>query len=63
MEDVGTLNDHLVYFTDIWYVFWPFGIPILWLFGIFSGYLVYFLRFGMMYQEKSGNPGQHRGTK
>jgi hypothetical protein len=33
----------------IWYILWPFGI--------FYGYLVYFSRFGMLYQEKSGNPG------
>jgi hypothetical protein len=39
----------LVYFTANWYILWPFGI--------FNGYLVYFPRFGMMYIEKSGNPG------
>jgi hypothetical protein len=26
------------------------------LFGTFGGHLVYFPRFGMLYQEKSGNP-------
>jgi hypothetical protein len=26
------------------------------LFGIFHGHLVYFSRFGMLQQEKSGNP-------
>jgi hypothetical protein len=30
---------------------------ILWPFGIFCGHLVYFPRFGMLYLEKSGNPG------
>jgi hypothetical protein len=25
-EDVGTLYGHLVYFTAIWYIIWPFGI-------------------------------------
>jgi hypothetical protein len=25
-------------------------------FGVFYGHLVYFSRFGMLYQEKSGNP-------
>jgi hypothetical protein len=35
----------LVYFMDIWYIFWPFGI--------LYGYLVYF---GILFQEKSGNP-------
>jgi hypothetical protein len=29
----------------------------LWLFGIFCGNLVYFFRFGMLYQDQSGNPG------
>jgi hypothetical protein len=29
---------------------------ILWSFGIFCGHLVYLPRFGMLYQEKSGNP-------
>jgi hypothetical protein len=29
---------------------------ILWPFDIFHTYLVYFSRFGMLYQEKSGNP-------
>jgi hypothetical protein len=33
----------LVYVTTIWYILWPFGIPILWYFGIFSGQLVYFV--------------------
>jgi hypothetical protein len=31
MEDVGIFYDHLVYFTAIWYIMWPFGI--------FYGYL------------------------
>jgi hypothetical protein len=26
-------------------------------FGLFWGHLVYFSRIGMLYQEKSGNPG------
>jgi hypothetical protein len=38
------------YFTAIWYILMPFGM--------FCGNLVYFSRFGMLYQEKSGNPGQ-----
>jgi polyferredoxin len=28
-------------------------------FGIFYGYSVYFSSFGMLYQEKSGNPVRH----
>jgi hypothetical protein len=39
----------LEYFTDIWYILWPFGI--------FCVYLVHFPRFGIKYWEKSGNPG------
>jgi hypothetical protein len=32
----------------IWYILWPFGT--------FYNCLVHFSRFGMLYQEKSGNP-------
>jgi hypothetical protein len=32
----------------IWYILWPFGI--------FYGYLVYFSRFGMLYPEKYVTP-------
>jgi hypothetical protein len=32
------------------------SIGILWPFVVFNGYLKYFPRFGMLYQEKSGNP-------
>jgi hypothetical protein len=51
----------LVYFMDIWSILRPFYIfyahliyfmPIV----IFYGNLVYFPRFGILYQEKSGNP-------
>jgi hypothetical protein len=45
MEDVGIFDGHLVYFTAIWYILWPLGI--------FNNH---FLHFGMLYQEKSGNP-------
>jgi hypothetical protein len=38
----------LVYFTDTW--------TILRSFDKFYGHLVYFFRFGVLYQEKSGNP-------
>jgi hypothetical protein len=51
MEDVVLLYGILVYFSAIWYILWPFGI--------FYGYLVYFLRFGLLHQEKSGNPGEN----
>jgi hypothetical protein len=31
---------------------------ILWIFGIVFGNLLHFSRFGILYQEKSGNPGR-----
>jgi hypothetical protein len=57
----------------LWYILWPFGI-FCGHYGIFGGHLVYyyivvwyiillfgiFSRFGMLYQEKSGNPGGER---
>jgi hypothetical protein len=51
MENIGIFYDHFVYFTAIGNILWPFHI--------FCGHLVYFPRFGILYQEKSGNPGQH----
>jgi hypothetical protein len=48
MEDFGILYGHLIHFATIWYILWPLGI--------FNGYLVNFSRFGMSYQENSGNP-------
>jgi hypothetical protein len=67
----GIFFGYLIYFMAIWYILWPFGIfcghlVYFWLFGIFYGhlvyfrlftYVVYFSRFGLLYQEKSGNPG------
>jgi hypothetical protein len=38
----------LVYFMAIWYILWPFGI--------FMFIWYQFSRFGILYQEKSGNP-------
>jgi hypothetical protein len=51
--DVSIFNGHLVYFTDFWYILLPFGI--------FLSNLVYVFppSFGMLCQEKSGNPGTH----
>jgi hypothetical protein len=48
-----------------WYILWPFwsilhpfGIGTYFVaIGIFCGYLEYFSLFGILYQEKSGNPG------
>jgi hypothetical protein len=51
MEDVGVFYGHLVQFTVICYILWTFGIV--------SGNLVYFSRFGIFYQEKSGSPGRN----
>jgi hypothetical protein len=56
MEVVGiSYGISLVYFAAIWYILWPFGT--------FCGHCVYFMvvwyvfpRFGMLSQEKSGNP-------
>jgi hypothetical protein len=45
----------LVYFMDIW--------AILWTFGLFCDNLVFFPRFGMLHQRRSGNPGQILSTQ
>jgi hypothetical protein len=37
----------------IWYILWPFGT--------FYGYLVYFSRFGILRHEQSGNPEAYNG--
>jgi hypothetical protein len=42
MADVGIFYSCLVYFTAVWYMLWPFGL--------LFGYLVYFSRFGILYQ-------------
>jgi hypothetical protein len=47
-EDAGILYGHLANLPAIWYILWHFGI--------FCGYLVYFPRFGILHHEKSGNP-------
>jgi uncharacterized membrane protein YagU involved in acid resistance len=48
MKDVSKFYGHVVYFTSISYILWPFG-----------AILVYFFRFGMLHQEKSGNTVYH----
>jgi hypothetical protein len=55
MEDIGIFYGHLVHFTAFCYILWTFGIV--------RGNLVYFSRFGILYQEKSGNPGQKEDEK
>jgi hypothetical protein len=48
-DDVGNFRGHLVYFTAIGYILWAFGnLLVIW-------YI--FPHFGVLYQEKSGNPG------
>jgi hypothetical protein len=49
MEDVGIFYGHVVHFTVYCYILWTFGIV--------RGNLVYFSHFGILYEEKSGNPG------
>jgi hypothetical protein len=51
----GTCNERCWYFTAIWSILRLFGIFGN-LFSICYGYLLYFSRFGMLHQEKSGNP-------
>jgi hypothetical protein len=46
----GIFCVHLVCFVAIWYILWPIHWYIL-------GFLYTFSRFGMLYKEKSGNPG------
>jgi hypothetical protein len=50
-----------------WYILWAFGLRILRPIGLLCGHLVYFMAlgyifpgFGMLYQEKSGNPDLQR---
>jgi hypothetical protein len=52
MENIFIFYDHLNYFMPIWYNLWQLGTV--------GGHLVYFSHFGMLDQEKSGNPGKYR---
>jgi hypothetical protein len=54
MEAVGIFYGHLVHFTVSCYILWTFGIV--------RGNLLYFSRFGILYKEKSGNPGYDAAT-
>jgi hypothetical protein len=58
MEDAGIMYGHLVNFPSICYIVWHFSVV--------CGHLVYFVviwyiltRFGILYREKSGNPGSN----
>jgi hypothetical protein len=46
----------MVYFMDTWFIVRSFVTFYGYLVYIFCGHLVYFSRFGILYQEKSGNP-------
>jgi hypothetical protein len=48
MEDDGTFYGHLVHFTVFCYILSTFGIV--------HGNLLHFSHFGILHQEKSGNP-------
>jgi hypothetical protein len=48
MENIGTFYGRLEYFTTIWYILWPLGnLEVIWYIHP---------RFGLLCQEKSGNP-------
>jgi hypothetical protein len=49
IEGVGKFCGNSVNFSAIWYILWPFDI--------FYGHLVYLPLCGLLYEEKSGNPG------
>jgi hypothetical protein len=48
-ENVGIFYAHLEYITAIWYILWSFGYFV----------VIWFIlpRFGILWDEKSGNPG------
>jgi hypothetical protein len=49
MTDIGIFYAHLVHLTVFCYILWTFGLV--------HGNLVYFSRFGILYEKKSGKPG------
>jgi hypothetical protein len=49
MDDDSIFYGHLVQFMVFSYILWPFGIV--------RGIWYIFPRFGILYQEKSENPG------
>jgi hypothetical protein len=51
MDNAGIFYGHLEYFTLLWYILWLFGNVVV-IRHIFPC-------FGLLCQEKSGNPGQH----
>jgi hypothetical protein len=70
MEDAGVFCDHLIHFMVIWYILWSFRT----FYGRLVHYIAiwyilwpfwyrYFPSFGMLHQEKSGNPDRLRVRK
>jgi hypothetical protein len=55
INNLGIFYDHFVYFTAIGNILWPVGT--------FCAHLVRFSGFGIMFQEKSGNPGRKQDKK
>jgi hypothetical protein len=54
MGKAGIFYGHLEYFTVLWYILWPFGnVVVIW-------YI--FPRFGILRQEKSGNPALNQSN-
>jgi hypothetical protein len=49
IENFGIFYDHLIYFVAICFILWQFGIC--------CGHSLYYPHFGILYHEKSGNPG------
>jgi hypothetical protein len=54
MENLGIFNDRLVYFAAVGNILWPFGLIVV------IGYIC--PRFGILDQEKSGNPGSFHSS-
>jgi hypothetical protein len=52
---IGLFYGHFVDFTAIWYLFWPFWF-------IFEAFVIFY-HFGILYQEKSGNPDDEDKTQ
>jgi hypothetical protein len=52
-QDLSAIIPNL-YFMTLWNILRPFDIILP--FGIFCGNFIYFYPFGMLYQEKFGNP-------
>jgi hypothetical protein len=52
LEHFDIFYDHMVYFVAICFILWQFGIC--------YGNSLYYPHFGILHQEKSGNPGRER---